>query len=177
MRKLILGIFAVVCVQFAFVIYTTLQSPMEVAVGPVHSDPQIALVDPGPTESEATEESMPQTDEPSAIVEPQPVDRPNHSDVPRRSLTSVRADEPRPSRSRVEEPVRRSAEYFPATSELPAQAGGFETVVINYDRSGAISDCGIEEAPKPRKRSYIAKAAPVIKKPWEWLKSVGSRLN
>ena len=166
-----------VCVQFAFVIYMSLQSPMEVAVGPVHSDPQIALSDPLPTEPDSTEETTPESDEPVTGAEPQPVEASTASVEPRRPATSVGVAESRPTRSRVEEPVRRTAEYFPAAPDSRSQAGVFETVVISYDRSAAISDCDIQEAPKPRKRSYIAKAAPVIKKPWEWIKSIGSKLN
>ena len=177
MRKLILGILAVVCVQFAFVIYTALQSPMELAVGPVKSDPQMALSGPEPSEPDAAEETVPEPAEPVPGDELEPTAPTPASIKPRRAVTPIRLEEPRFFRTRVEEPVRRSAEYFPAASESRTQSGVFETVVISYDRSAAISDCYVEEVPKPRKRSYIAKAAPVIKKPWEWIKSIGSKFN
>ena len=177
MRKLILGILAVVCVQFAFVIYMSLQSQMEVAVGPVHSDSQIALSDPVTAEPDNTEDTTEESEEAVPRAEPQPVEASSAPAEPRRPVTSAGVAKSRPNISPVEEPVRRPAEYPTAATESRSQSGVFETVVISYDRSSAISDCDIQEPPKPRKRTYIAKAAPVIKKPWEWIKSIGSKLN
>jgi hypothetical protein len=53
----------------------------------------------------------------------------------------------------------------------------FETVVIRYNRNPNASNCDTPDIPKVKKRSYLAKAAPVIKKPWGWLKALGSKLN
>jgi hypothetical protein len=36
----------------------------------------------------------------------------------------------------------------------------------------------IEDISKPRKRSFIARAAPaLVKKPWNWIKSLASKLD
>ena len=176
MRKLIFGIFAVVCVQFAFVIYTALQSPVEVAVGPIYMEPPAEYVADDLQESAdpqvaVEEDTKDPSVEPSREIE-LPQRRPSE-----RSTSSARTAGPVDPTPRIEANPGRVAEQF--TAERPYTTGDFETVVISYNRDPEVSNCDKDkfEPPQPKKRSYIAKAAPVVKKPWEWIKSIGSKLN
>ena len=90
---------------------------------------------------------------------------------------------PRPSQRRSSAAPKKYI-YFPEPAE--AAPGDFETVVISYNRPAVIqasydpapviSDCEKPVAPRTKKRSYFAKAAPVVKKPWEVMKSIASKL-
>ena len=176
MRKLVLGIFAVVCVQFAFVIYTALQSPLDLAVGPIFSDmiadrtatdldetPAAPVVDESENEGSGSE--------PSKKLESRQPSHPERAEAPERDQRSTDRTSPVEAR-----PIRSDEGFETLRTAAP---NDFETVVISYDRSPEISECDKirYDAPQPKKRSYIAKAAPVVKKPWEWIKAVGSKLN
>ncbi len=177
MRKLVLGILAVFCLQFAFVIFTTLQSPLDVAVAPIYFDPRTEIPSFEPAVTVGTEDAesiLPESEDAVASVEPAAADE-KFIAPSRRSRSAVRSVAIEGEKPLVEAPEKRPARYF--TSDSESAAGVYETVVISYDRSSAISDCEMNETPKAKKRSYIAKAAPVIKKPWEWIKAVGSKFN
>jgi hypothetical protein len=173
MRKLVFGIIAVICVQFAFVNYMELQSPLDLAVAPVHTAPpaeansdlgwieeldRFALLPPEreasvpPTESERTH-ATPKDENPS-IYRP----------------VRLEARQPRQAPAEIRPEV-----YFPSATEGSAPES-FETVVISYNRSPELSNCDKYDAPKTKRRSLMAKAIPAAKKPWEWMKSVGSKL-
>ena len=177
MRKLILGILAVFCVQFAFVIFTALQSPLEVAVAPIFSDPktEIPHFEPAETaDADDVDAGSPEAEDSAAAAESRAADErfmaPSRRPRPAARPAVIESGSPG-----FQAAEKRSAQYF--TTERESAAGLYETVVISYDRSPAISDCEMKETPKTKKRSYIAKAAPVIKKPWEWIKAVGSKFN
>ena len=178
MRKLILGILAVFCVQFAFVIFTTLQSPLDVAVAPIYSDPKTEIPNFEPAETVVADDidsALPVPgDAAAASDEPTAADE-RFAARPRSSRPAARPVAIETEQTRIQTPENRPARYFTDNSE--SVGGAYETVVISYDRSSAISDCQMNEIPKAKKRSYIAKAAPVIKKPWEWIKAVGSKFN
>lgn len=176
MRNLVLGIIAVICVQFAFVNYMELQAPLDVAVAPVFSEPTPpAHVDLAWIEELNMSARAPVEKESIALNET------------RRSIDSDRILEPRfngdperpatlrAARPRLSPPAKTPAERFPDHSRT-APAGGFETVVISYNRAPENPICTTYDPPKTRKRSYIARAAPIVKKPWEWMKAVGSKL-
>ena len=176
MRKLILGIFAVVCVQFAFVIYTALQSPLDVAVGPIFSD-----VMPDHTAADIAEPpAAPIADELESDSSGAEPSRKRESPEPYRPARPEAPSITRSMNDRASRPeVRSNRSYDEFATLRPAAPSDFETVVIGYNRSPEISECDKVryDVPQPKKRSYIAKVAPVIKKPWDWIKVAGSKLN
>ena len=177
MRKLVLGILAVFCVQFAFVIFTALQSPLDVAVAPI--DPDIITENPvfEPAKTPDAVDADTSLPEPDVTVAAAELKGNNDRFVApsRRSRSLARPVAVETETSRVQAAANRPSRYFTDSSE--SAVGVYETVVINYDRNPVLSDCEMNETPKAKKRSYIAKAAPVIKKPWEWIKAVGSKFN
>lgn len=175
MRKLVLGIIAVVCVQFAFVIYTQLQLPLDLAIEPVFND--LSMADNDLTWTEELDRYGMTVPEPerSAVRNATLLPMKTES-APRvtESIASIaRVGKPRFTRPRAFRPARPTIHFRPAPQ---AAASDFETVVISYNRAPVFPDCIRYYSPKPRKRSYIARVLPVVKKPWGWMKSVGARL-
>jgi len=169
MRKLVLGILALVSVQFAFVTYMMIQqSPMELASAPVQTERW--RTNRGLVQIDELNNAAEVVREPEAVVSPtgprQTTARPLAANVPERV---GKLD--RPEVSFVSKPA------FDLAPSKAAPSGEFASVVILYDRGPNIPDYETRETSKSKKRSFIAKAFPVIKKPWEWIKSVGSKLN
>lgn len=180
MRKLVLGIIALISVQFAFVTYMmVLQSPMELtdATAPtqqVRRNPYLARIE----HFTSSNEVVPEPEVALSATEPRHfrAHRMAEQFVPERSV--------RRSRSFVK---YASKPAFSTPSSRPASPDDFQSVVISYNRNVRTNDCDSRETPKTyapetpvakaKKRSYLAKASPVIKKPWEWIKTVASRLN
>jgi hypothetical protein len=179
MRKLVLGIIALVAVQFAFVTYTMLLKSSDRLMGdlavsqPVPTNPELGKID-------RVADSTGIVTEPKIVVS---------SLEPPKSKTNRHAAIV-PERTAKLEASSATRTWKPAFKPGPldtASPRDFESVVIRYNRKPSVSDCESRnepkpnkrsyDVPKPKKRSYIAKAGPVIKKPWEWLKAIGSKLN
>ncbi|PYS98014.1 MAG: hypothetical protein DMF63_18350 [Acidobacteria bacterium] len=156
MRKLVLGIIALVTVQFAFVTYTMLLSS---SAEPID---EVAMLRPLPAASHHIA-STAETVTESETVAPPKQQRRNGAIAPAKRVASTEIRAAKPA-------------FMPAPSE-PASSSEFENVVIRYNRNPNDSDCEFRGFPKSKKRSYIAKAGPAIKKPWDWLKAIGSKLN
>ena len=168
MRKLVLGLIALTSVQFAFVTYMmVLQSPMEATKEPV-------LIQPAPNTQELVR--LDHSNAPVEVVsKPEvvaPRTEPRHITPAR---FAVRAPEPVAKLDGSLAAAASKPAFTPATST--AAAGDFESVVIRYNPKPDTVDCETRELAKPKKRSYVAKAISVIKKPWDGLKAIGSKLN
>ena len=173
MRKLVFGIIAVICVQFAFVNYMELQSPLDLAMGPEPMVPKVAIDRDLRWIEELDRSAMlpPEREAPlpAKVFEQEVVFRNEQNETPERP-GRFRFSESRPVTQ-----AKRPAIYFPVATE-DSVSDGFETVVISYNRSPELSNCDKYEAPKVKRRSFMAKAIPAAKKPWEWVKAVGSKL-
>lgn len=170
MRKLVLGILALISVQFAFVTYTmVLQSPTELtgATPPTQVVPRkvrFAPIDHFTGSSEL--KPLPEVAVPRMQTAHPHLRRVGEHITPERTARLERSSvsiEPRPA--------------FARTPSTAAASTEFENVVISYNRNPKLPDCATPSPSKTKKRSYLAKASPVIKKPWEWIKTVASKLN
>ena len=167
MTKLVLGIIAVGLLQVAFVAYTHLDQPLTVAMLP--EQPEAG--------AEVVPSLIPETPVPSATDDPEWEATPTKARFSR--------DEGRDSRDQVlvsrTSTNSRAVEAGPVAGferERSARSDDFSTIVISYTGSRAESSaCDIPSTPKPKNRSLMAKAAPVVKKPWEFIKAIGSKLN
>ena len=178
MGKLVFGIIAVVCIQLAFVAYTMLQSPLELALGPVNAGSRPEIADARQfDEIEYYGVFEPESEDIDVRRAPKrSVDRDLAADRPIPTVKSLRSEAVSQRRPAFNPSPR---QFTPRYSNTPraASPSDFKTVVIRYDDSSRIPDCDKLSTPKPRKRSLAAKAAPVIKKPWEWMKTVASKFN
>ncbi len=164
MRKIVLGIIALVSVQFAFVTYMMVLQPAPTELTgvvfhrePVPASPDRVRIDELTSSDAQPEVAAPVTGTPAARTE--------------RSSTAM------PGRGAGPEVRRESKPAFPSIGSKAAAPGAFESVVIRYNPSPNTSDCEIRGTPATKKRSFVAKAAPVFKQPWKWMKAVGSKLN
>ena len=167
MTKLVLGIIAVGLLQVAFVAYTHLEQPLTVAMLP--EQPEAG--------AEVVPSLIPETPVPSATDDTEWEATPTKARYPpeesQETRDQVLASKPTTNSRAVD--VGRVAGF---DRERTARPGDFSTVVISYTGSRAESSaCDIPSTPKPKNRSLMAKAAPVVKKPWEFIKAIGSKLN
>lgn len=172
MKKLILAIFAVMCMQLAFVYFTALQSHMDLAVATPPVIPAPPIRPPAVNDNVATP------------IEPEIAEQAAPSAV-RNSTIRTKLDERSEPRTATPVHGRRVQVNLRHTDPRPARQDDFQSVVISYkgEARGTNCDPDVIEKPnpevieRPRKRSYLAKASPVVKAPWRFLKAVGSKLN
>jgi hypothetical protein len=149
MRKFVLAIIGVGVVQAAFVNIMFLQAPVDLAIGPVQTE---LRTPPAPYPAPLPDEN--------ARIETAAVAR----------STSAKD---------IERTAKRSAPKTISASEPGPKTSNtdFTTVVISYNGRSRAPECDAPETPAPKNRSLLAKAAPVVKTPWKWIKTIGSKLN
>ena len=65
-----------------------------------------------------------------------------------------------------------------ALVDYPPAAARIETPGIASIKTPAAAGMKTQDISQPRKRSFIARAAPaLVKKPWNWIKSLASKLD
>src|SRR5688572_16207002 len=171
MRKLILGIIAVVCVQFAFVMYMQLQSPLELAAAP--DQPEFPIVN--------ADLSWVRELDRYAVDLPDPKADHNASETHRNGASassSEVAGNDRPGRSetvrklrpRIERPAIKDSRFFSPDNERlnPVE---FETVVISYNRDSEPSPCDRPNVTRSKKRWPITYVANTVNSRWQLIRS------
>lgn len=177
MKKFILGILLVFCVQLAFVAYNSTsrdivavnklagevnssRDPLSYAIANSQADPEAASIgEESPrltpdfigTQARKTRSSAP------SIVSRRGVDNKNpikakHRPSPRRELRVLA------SHKAVKGADKDLAEKKP----------------VRLERTDLLF---ADEEPRRKDKSFIAKALPIIKKPYDWLKAIGSKLR
>lgn len=171
MTKLVLGIIAIGLLQLAFVAYTHLEEPLTVAMLPEQPATAVmafpSLIPELPPVARDHAATLSTDDEefpaPARWAE-------QHS--PTADRTNVTAGRSNST------PITRSngrSDFAPARH---ARTDDFSTVVIGYTgRQTESASCDPPATNRPKTRSLMAKAAPVVRKPWEFIKAVGSKLN
>jgi len=164
-RKLILGIAAVFCAQIAFQLFVAIDDyraryySVQLA-GPVADEPiEVAAVsDDGAIEQVSEISSGPDK---ARTVSPRPV---------RRNIASQRI---------TFTPVRTSsiARFDTTVIVIPKPAQTERAPLLTSREPGNAYAVTTKVISRPRKRSFFAKALPILKKPYEMLKLVGSKLN
>jgi hypothetical protein len=161
MRKLVFAIGVVFCVQLSFQVYMAFEQ----------SDAEYALMRSTTTPAKPPGEAI------LAALEPAVLNTGISTANSRSILVSSRI--PAPRSVLVSEARYSRSHADPMTSSVAA----WRPIVITYKKpasSEAVTFCGGRKvsAPQPEERkSLLAKALPVIKKPYDWLKAVGSKLR
>ena len=203
MGKLVLGIIAVTLLQIAFFVYMATDRPAYTKAGavktaPVEKSPQLTRAD------DLAKVIVPSSPTTSAVARPQP-EKLKTSAVTGRSLAKVRTRLYVRGRDRAARPPARVVAMASATSArssrewdaAPRRSGrlipsGYTMALVDYPpasarirtpstttiRTPAAAGMKIKDISEPRKRSFIARAAPaLVKKPWNWIKSLASKLD
>ena len=175
MKNLILGIVAVFILQTAFVALTTSDNAREAVVkdlaSELGSDPLPGLI--------AEKENAPDLSTPIFADE----------------IAATEAPATRSPRSRPMTTPRRFRETAEGPNPLQAAYSKDEIIILYGRGPNTIDPVAAEEEPrtdtklfvakerprtpteKPRNKSLIAKAAPIVKKPYDWLRAIASKLK
>lgn len=181
MGKLILAIIAVAFLQIAFVVFIISDSPASI----------IAVVpDPNPDGRSLDLASISEPKHVGAPSLPVAVAEPSQTEPQPARTVDLASDR---QQSVIEKPqgipikrVRRPrrpdharpAQTYASRGRHTTDSGkNFTDTVILYDRSGALTNDRAANIPRARKRSFVAKATPILKKPWELIKGIASKLN
>ena len=166
MKLTILGILAVLCLQFGFIVYSAIERQMDTLVA----------LNEIPTASVANAD-VPETWDSLDVLD---TDREIKSDVVAASEKRVirRPSGPRRANKIMAAPVNFEPVVV-AYQKLPAVEFGTEHPQnLPTSSEPASNQPHAEVVPQPeKKRSFLSKSAAVLKKPYDWLKAVGSRLN
>jgi hypothetical protein len=164
MTRLVLGIIGIFALQLGFIAYQSIDRRF----GMVHS-----------AMGERTGEIVRVADisTPDSIIYPAPADW-FESEVPPRLEKSAAIRRPAATAVAVHRTPRQRLRSLPDRSE----AALFRPVIIRYG-DGSSKDykpdqpSPVEKLSRKEKRSFFAKAMPIVKKPYNWLKALGSALK
>ena len=180
MRKLILGIIAVVCLDIGFVYYISKGIQTDLAVNKTPDQQAVTAANPAVVSGPSAAKGAPDTADVAALK----ARRENVSG----SMETVRLSSQRRAASAK---VRsRTKQHVPTDRNQPL----FSTIVFYVPRRPAVvtqrtvpfkntrdlKPAGrqfVKYAPKRENRSLVARVWPVVKKPYEWVKALGSRFN
>ena len=182
--KLILAIVAVAFFQIAFVLYIVTDKQPDFAAGvPVLADITANIPDENAGDpSEVAALNTQPTDAAAAILPPRPQNQRAKNDAVATKDHKPTITKPRAiAIKQIQRPIHANSLRLP---ELYAtgvryetrQRGPFRDTIITY-RTYEPSYAAAANVPKTKKRSLLAKAMPVLKKPWDLLKAIGSRLD
>ena len=175
MKLPLLGIFAVVCLQLGYTAYNAIDRPIESLVA-------VNAVTNGTTPLAATLES---TDAISAVSEQQSSKRRWNSGDMITSAASFRRNTQDVQSSYVHAKKKTSGKNLRRMSQLVAEYKPLQSTVITYPRVMlAVSDsdnfkittASVTPA-ESKKRSFASKTASILKKPYKWIKALGTKFN
>ena len=178
MGKLVLGIIAVTFLQIAFFVYIAIYGPTDKAVLPVRMD-RAAIAEPvqRPNAPVATSSSKTAPIEPAAARVTRITRTPSNSkQVNKIPVIPVRrSDPPAPHRDHTDTLVVMAREPFEAIAKNMV-AKRYEVIVTDYPRK--YPEKRLSSVPREKKRPFLARTLPsLVKKPWRWIKSLGSKLK
>jgi hypothetical protein len=167
MKRTVLGIIAVFCLQLAFVGYTVLDSPIETAVAVNEVDGVLPAQAPNISDAEFFAEDTGRSGDEIALINP---DRGANERPTAVSQAGYKRAAKQPASRTVDAyqfasvkkvvDIKARTEY-PEASRPDLESRTYELSARN----------------RPKKRSFFSKSVSVIKKPYDWLKALGSRVH
>ena len=181
MRKLILGIIALVFLDIGFVYYTSKGLQTDLAVNKIPDQQAVTAANPANVSGPSTSKNAPDTADVAAVkvrLKNVSVDRETVRLLSQRRAASVKV------RSRIKERIladRNQPLFTPIVFYVPRQSAASpqRTVPLKNTRNlkPAAEKQFVKYIPKRENRSLVARVWPVIKKPYEWVKALGSKFN
>lgn len=201
MEKFVIGIVAILCVHIGFVLYVGLDEtgnsarlgarnevfdqtrvfnfPNRLIATPTQKEDAIMIARGGMMETEFAGSTPAENLDRSADPEFQPVDRPiSLSEVVERKINNDIAPRPlrtvKTSRSfrATQETVYQNASYTVTRSSVAPGKSLVPPPTFSEDRSGLMARS--KKGKRGDKGSLLSKMSPIVKKPYDWLKAVGS---
>ena len=181
MRKLVLGILAVVCLDIGFVYYTSKGLQTDLAVNKTPGQQAVTAANPANVSGPSDAKKASDTADVAAVkARPENVsgNRETARMLSQRRTASVKV------RSRIREriPADRNQPLFtPVVFYVPRHSAIVlkQAVPIKNTRNlkPAAEKRFVKYTPKRENRSLVARVWPVVKKPYEWVKALGSKFN
>ena len=189
MRNLIIGIIAVIVLDIGFVTYVKNDNAADITS---------AVVNTTENEMNLALNSASDLTETPELAESEPLDATTETGSTRPEIAAVNIPERRmgrtkfgmhPAKKERRRPNRlnsyQSLDLYallkPITIEIPNAESRIkvrnEPIEIIVDRPADISEHPAKDTPKPDNKSFVASVLPVIKKPWDWIRAIGSKLK
>lgn len=190
MRKLILAIIGVICLDIGFVAYKSADDRGEVASRNVNvsdrgrdsiANPPIDLRESPqiPADLNATEPGSASTDARDDSIHPVRTTATRTGKIERSTYTA----NPRLRGVKRERPLAAKVYlsnitiFYPAPKPIEFKQEEKPVADAPIDRRAELANLPMSTSLRSGNRSLIARAWPIIKKPYDWIKAVGSRLN
>lgn len=189
MRNLIIGIIAVIVLDIGFVTYVKNDNAADTTSAVVNTDENETNLafdsasDLTETPELAEPESLPESTKaiskrPEIAALNFPEKRKGRAEY---GLRTVKKDRRLPTRGGLHQSPDVYALLKPIKIEIPKADSGIkvkkEPAETLVERLADISEYPAKDAPKPDNKSFIASVLPVIKKPWDWIRAIGSKLK
>ncbi len=174
MRKLILGIIAVICLDVAFIVYPGIREPAKVAYPAVNYGPRNV--------AELSDQRF--SDELAVVSNEESPDEPDELSAVERKVVAARASRNAGNNGRYSMRVRNDRRSL-------NQQALFKPVVITVGQTNSTSKAASFDRPldlperlkkdgpelRSDDRSLVSTLMPIVKKPYEWIKFIGSKLK
>ncbi len=190
MRNLIIGIIAVIMVDIGFVTYVKNDNAADTTLAAVDTDEEgtnlafDSVRDLAEAPELAEQESLP--DDATIVSKRDEIAALNFAERRKGKaefeLRAVKKDRRLPTRGGLHRSPDIYALLKPIKIEIPNKSGGIIvkkelTKTPSVVRLADISEHMAKHEPKPDNKSFVAIVLPVIKKPWDWIRAIGSKLR
>ena len=186
MRNLIIGIIAVIVLDIGFVNYVKNDNAADITSAVDNTEMNLAF------------DSASDLTETPELAESEPLDATTETGSTRPEIAAVniperrmgrtkfgmrpaKKDRRRPNRLNSYQSLDLYALLKPVEIEIPNAESRIkvrkEPIEIIVDRPADISEHPAKDTPKPDNKSFVAIVLPVIKKPWDWIRAIGSKLK
>jgi hypothetical protein len=178
MKKLIIGIVAIICLDIGFILSRSSAPEGEVASVNLEKTGSVATAPP-------VEAPVPvANDQPSAPAAAKVDEIASRASIPVRKSITVQHRARSKSHSRNVARHRRtpSGPKFQDTTILYAVHKPIELKTANPPAAGGVTERSqlppkkAEAEPKKPNRSFIARAIPIVKKPYDWIKALATKI-
>ncbi len=203
MGKLVLGIIAIGLLQIAFLTYSTIDQPARVDADvartvPLPKRPDLSRATDTPEITAAPSPSVPDIKDPSTSTVGATASTERPAGTRRRANVADWGDRIVRDDTRIASASYASS-ISPATSvrlssrKSPAIPSGYTMVLVDYlpttsntktppvtarNKMAVTRDSRTNDVPKGRKRPFLARAgSALVRKPWNWIKSVASKMD
>ena len=167
MRKLILGIIAVICLDIAFIVYPGSDRPAQRAAVTINTTARQLNSIGAPVNDRSM---APQAEDVMAGPETADADRDDQRPaIVSRSLTAER------SRTASSKRNDRMSDLDARLQPTVIVIGNSNSTARSLERRPDLSERAKKDMPDDR--SFISSVLPIVKKPYEWIRFIGSKLR
>jgi hypothetical protein len=174
MKRSVLGIVVVFCLQLGFIAYSAIDRPIEtlIAVNDVTEGTNpLAII---PETPETSEFFVANSERSSSPVDNREI---TVSEPDRRHVTRAVAAAPVSPKKTRRAPAAREVNGMPLLVAVRKPAEPRLRTEYPKERESKNYQLSSRAIPQQKKKSFFSKSLSILKKPYDWLKAIGSRLK